>query len=82
MVTEHETRFVNKQGEIFNTLAELEEYELLKRIHKNLYLYLIQKLKVKDIRPIFEFLIKNRAEVCTLLTNGNLETKYHNRALK
>lgn len=51
--TPHEVRFINRQGEVFKTLADLEEYELKKEIHKNLYSFLCQKLHIQQIKPVF-----------------------------
>ncbi len=78
----HTVNYINGQGEAFATLEELKEYELIKQVHKNLHSFIAEKLKTTQVKQVLQFMVKNRIDLVTLLTAGNLETKYHKRQLK
>lgn len=81
-IPKHYINYNNMQGKSFATLEKLQEYELIKQVHKNLHAFIIEKLKILQTKEVLEFMVNNRLDLVTLLTAGNLETKTHNRKLK
>lgn len=59
----------------------ISEAEIRKLVYKHLYEF-IQQHNIGDAHSedVLEFMVSNKKEILLLLTNGNLDTKYTQRA--